>query len=67
MDDQKFLSWLLLTTVLLNVGMNLVLIPANGIEGAAIATVLPEIMLTAVFTVRIWSKLRLNMTNRGAA
>lgn len=66
MDDQKFLSWALLATLLLNVAMNLVLIPARGIEGAALATVLPEILLTSVFTIRIWAKLRGNRTDRGA-
>lgn len=52
-DDQRFISWLLLGALALNISMNLVLIPLRGIEGAALATVLPEILLTAAFTWRL--------------
>lgn len=52
MDSQTFVSIALGVTVLVNVGLNLYLIPEYGINGAAVATVIPEVGLTAVYTAR---------------
>lgn len=49
-------------TLLLNFGMNLVLVPAYGAEGAAIATVASSILVNAVGLMWIRYKLNLNFS-----
>ena len=52
-QDETFISFFLLGAVLLNIGLNLAVIPAYGINGAAVATVIPEIALTVVYFGRL--------------
>lgn len=52
MDAQRFVSIALGIAVVLNVGLNLYLIPAFGINGAAVATVIPEVALLVAYGLR---------------
>lgn len=49
MDHQRFTSLALGMAVVLNVGLNAFLIPVFHINGAAIATVIPELVLLAIY------------------
>lgn len=49
MDAQRFVSLVLGSAVVLNVGLNLFLIPAYGINGAAVGTVIPEIVILVAY------------------
>jgi O-antigen/teichoic acid export membrane protein len=52
-NDETFISIFLLGAVVVNVGLNLFMIPAFGINGAAYATIAPEIVLTFVYIGRM--------------
>lgn len=52
MEAQRFVSAALGMAVLVNVGLNFYLIPAYGINGAAVATIIPELVLLAVYATR---------------
>lgn len=52
MNLQRFASLVLCLAVVLNVGLNLFMIPTFGINGAAVATIVPEVMLIAVYATR---------------
>lgn len=49
MEHQRFVSIALGFAVILNVGLNAVLIPAFGINGAAVATIVPEVVLLLIY------------------
>lgn len=49
MDQQRLAAITLGFAVLFNVAFNTFMIPAMGIEGAAIATILTEVLLTVIF------------------
>jgi len=51
--EERFLMWLSVGTLGLNVGMNLVLIPSTGISGAAAATLATHIVSWAAGTRRL--------------
>lgn len=51
MDRQRLVAIALGFAVLFNVALNAFMIPAQGIHGAAIATILTEVLLTAIFAV----------------
>lgn len=51
MGESKFIMWATLATAVLNVGLNISLIPPLGIAGAAIASV---IAITSVNLIRCW-------------
>lgn len=50
MDRQRLLAIALGFAVLFNIALNAFMIPAQGIHGAAIATIVTEILLTVIFT-----------------
>lgn len=52
MDHQRFVSAALALAVVLNVGLNFILIPAMGINGAAFATIAPEVLLLGIYSGR---------------
>ncbi len=52
MDQQRFASIVLGMAVLVNVGFNAILIPRLGINGAAIATIIPEVLLAGIYAAR---------------
>lgn len=52
MEAQRFVSAALGTAVVVNVGLNFYLIPAYGIMGAAVATIIPEVVLLGVYGCR---------------
>jgi len=49
MDHQRFASGVLGFAVVLNVGLNAFMIPMYGINGAAVATVIPEVILVGIY------------------
>ncbi len=49
MDRQRLVAISLGFAVLFNITLNTFMIPAQGIQGAAIATILTEVLLTAIF------------------
>lgn len=57
MGRSQFMMWASLAVVILNIGLNIALIPPFGIEGAAIATVVAR---TSVNIVRCWRLYSLN-------
>lgn len=58
MDQQRFASLALGSAVVMNVGLNVFLIPAIGIDGAAVATVIPEAILCGIYLGRYRHALR---------
>lgn len=52
MEAQRYVSLALASAVVLNIGLNLYLIPAFGINGAAVATVIPEVVLIIAYGAR---------------
>lgn len=53
MEDETFISIFLLAAVFVNIGLNVFMIPAWGINGAAVATIAPELVLTAIYFARL--------------
>jgi O-antigen/teichoic acid export membrane protein len=51
MGQVRFIMWATLATALLNIGLNIALIPPLGIEGAAIAS---AVAITSINIVRCW-------------
>ncbi len=51
MGEPRFLMWVTLATAVLNVGLNIALIPTMGIEGAAIASVAA---VSSINLIRVW-------------
>ncbi len=51
MDRQRLAAIALGLAVFVNVALNAFMIPAQGIQGAAIATILTEVLLTGIFAV----------------
>jgi O-antigen/teichoic acid export membrane protein len=51
MGEVRFIMWTTLATAVLNVGLNIALIPAYGIEGAAIASM---VSLVSINLVKYW-------------
>ncbi|MFL5731625.1 MAG: polysaccharide biosynthesis C-terminal domain-containing protein, partial [Chloroflexia bacterium] len=49
LDRQRLITWAFAATVVFNIAANLVLVPALGIYGAALATVLSELVLLGPF------------------
>ena len=60
MDQQRFASLALAFAVTMNVTLNAFLIPAIGINGAAVATVVPEVVLCGIYLGRYRYALRLS-------
>lgn len=52
MDQQRFAAVVLGLAVLVNVAFNWMLIPRLGINGAAFATIIPEVLLTGAYVAR---------------
>jgi O-antigen/teichoic acid export membrane protein len=59
MEQQRFVSIALGMAVLVNVGLNMIAIPAYGINGAAVATIVPEVLLVGIYTMRYRYGMRL--------
>jgi O-antigen/teichoic acid export membrane protein len=55
MGEVRFVMWTTLGTALLNVGLNIVLIPPFGIEGAAIASVAALISINLIVCWKLYS------------
>lgn len=52
LDEQRYLAAMLGLSVLVNVGLNALLIPRQGLAGAAYATLLSEVLLLAAYLIR---------------
>ena len=57
-DLQRFLVVALLIGVVANVGLNLYLIPTHGIVGASVATIVSQLLLLSIYSVRYYRWLR---------
>lgn len=51
-EDDRFTAWSLAAAVVVNIGLNAVLIPAWGIQGAAFSAIAPEVVLAVVYGMR---------------
>jgi O-antigen/teichoic acid export membrane protein len=52
LEDERFTACIVGGAVVLNVGLNFVMIPAFGINGAAVATIVPEALIIGIYALR---------------
>jgi O-antigen/teichoic acid export membrane protein len=60
--NQDTAAWILALHAVLNLALNVILIPRFGIEGAAVATALTRVSWNVVMALVAWRRLRLRAT-----